>query len=86
MAAQHGRTCAYAICHSLLNQKAAITPVYANTCFSFVAESHAMHVASVHHYSEANKTMEPVKVTGGVSAAPSQEEVPLAFAWQMPFG
>lgn len=81
MAAQHGRTCAYAICHSLLNQKAAITPVYANTCFSFVAESHAMHVASVHHYSEANKTMEPVKVTGGVSAAPSQEEVPLAFAW-----
>jgi len=40
-----------------------------------------MHVASVHHYSEANKTMEPVKGAGGVSAAPSRDEVPLAFAW-----
>jgi len=47
----------------------------------FVAQTHAMHVASVHHYSEANKTMEPVKGAGGVSAAPSRDEVPLAFAW-----
>ena len=81
MAAQHGRTCAYAICNSLLEQEAATTPVYANTCFSFVADSQAMHVASVHQYSEANKTMEPVNGAGGVSATPSPDEVPLAFAW-----
>jgi len=81
MAAQHGRTCAYAICDSLLNKNTSLSPVYANTCFSFVSESHAMHVASVHHYSEENKTMESVKGAGGVSTTPSPEEAPLAVAW-----
>lgn len=81
MAAQHGRTCAYAICESILGGSGAVSPLYANTCFSFVSDTHAMHVASVHHYSEANKTMEPVKGAGGVSTAPSQEEALIAFAW-----
>lgn len=81
MAAQHGRTCAYAICSDLLSGDNTIAPVYANTCFSFVSANQAMHVASVHHYVQANRTMEPVAGAGGVSSAPSREEVPLAFAW-----
>ena len=81
MAAQHGRTCAYAICSDLLGNDKAELPIYANTCFSFVSASQAMHVASVHRYAQASRTMEPVAGAGGVSTAPSQEEVPLAFAW-----
>jgi hypothetical protein len=40
-----------------------------------------VHIASVHAYDRAQKTMLIVPGSGGLSAAPSAEETPFAEAW-----
>jgi hypothetical protein len=50
------------------------TPVVMNTCYSFVDAKNVIHVASVHQYDEATKTVQPVKGAGGVSAARNELE------------
>ena len=54
--------------------------VFANTCYSYVSDASAMHVANVYRYDAAKKIMASAE-GGGVSAAPSVEEGEYAKAW-----
>jgi len=66
MANQHGKAAAAAIVE-LMNGRPAVPPVMANTCYSYVDDRNAIHVASVHQWDAAKKTMLPVAGSGGVS-------------------
>src|SRR5690606_11714342 len=57
MANQHGKTCAAAVVSLLTGQQPPQNPLYANTCYSFVTAKDVVHVASVHRYDAAQKTM-----------------------------
>ena len=56
-------------------------PIYTNTCYSFVSAEDAVHVASVHRYDAAQKTMLTVPGSGGVSTAANELEGGYALAW-----
>jgi sulfide dehydrogenase [flavocytochrome c] flavoprotein subunit len=56
-------------------------PMMINTCYSFVDAKNVIHVTSVHRYSEAEKTMVPVKGAGGLSDAPNVLEGTYAWGW-----
>jgi len=66
MANQHGKAAAAAIVE-LLQGRAPPPPVMTNTCYSYVDDSHAVHVASVHRWDAEKKTMLAVPGAGGVS-------------------
>ena len=55
-------------------------PVFANTCYSFVSDKEAMHVATVYRY-DANKKIMMAAEGGGVSLKPSEQEGQYAQAW-----
>jgi sulfide dehydrogenase [flavocytochrome c] flavoprotein chain len=80
MANQHGKTAAAAILE-LMNGRQPQPPVMANTCYSFLDDRNGVHVASVHQWDAAKKTIEPVKGAGGVSSGPSEMEGQYAHAW-----
>ena len=81
MANQHGKLAAAAILNMLSGQEPSQTPVVMNTCYSFVDAKQAIHVASVHQYDAATKTVQPVKGAGGVSVARSELEGKAALGW-----
>ena len=55
-------------------------PVFANTCYSYVDDKQAMHVANVYRYDETKKIMVSAE-GGGVSMHPSELEGQYASAW-----
>ena len=67
MANQHGKAAAAAIV-DLLAGRTPTPPVMTNTCYSFVDDRQAIHVASVHRYVAEKRTLEPVAGAGGVSS------------------
>ncbi len=81
MANQHGKTCAAAVIALLTGKPVNTQPLYNNTCYSFVSDADVVHVASVHRYDEAQKTMVTVAGSGGVSPAASELEGQYAMAW-----
>lgn len=81
MANQHGKTCAAAVAALLLGHDVNQAPIYSNTCYSFVGPQDAMHVASVHRYSQEERTMLPVKGAGGVSESATAREGRMALDW-----
>ena len=56
-------------------------PMLTNTCYSFVDATKVIHVASVHEYVAAEKTFKTVAGSGGVSAAPNEQEGKYAWNW-----
>jgi len=56
-------------------------PIYNNTCYSFVSDEDAVHVASVHTYDPKTKTMVTVAGSGGLSKAANELEGRFALAW-----
>jgi sulfite dehydrogenase len=52
-----------------------------NTCYSFVDDKSAIHVASVHQYNKEKKVVEPVQGAGGLSKDASESEGEYAFSW-----
>ena len=56
-------------------------PMMMNTCYSFVDAKNVIHVASVHQYSAAEKSMVVVKGSGGLSDKPSEAEGVYAWGW-----
>jgi hypothetical protein len=56
-------------------------PVDNNTCYSFVSDQEVVHVASVHRYDAAQKTMVTVAGSGGLSTAANELEGLYAMAW-----
>jgi len=81
MANQHAKVAAAAIINLLKGEAVNPTPVVMNTCYSFVTQRDVIHVASVHQYDAADKTVKPVPGSGGVSAAANQLEGRYALSW-----
>ena len=81
MANQHGKTCAAAVVALLTGKQPNALPIYTNTCYSFVSADEAVHVASVHRYDAAQKTMLTVPGSGGVSSAANELEGGYAMGW-----
>lgn len=81
MANAHGKVAAAAVVAQLMGLEVNQQPVLTNTCYSFVADNSVIHVASVHEYVAADKTLKPVPNSGGVSAAPSELEARYALSW-----
>jgi sulfide dehydrogenase [flavocytochrome c] flavoprotein chain len=80
MATSQARVCASAIVAAFSQIDPDPVPVFANTCYSFVSDSMAMHVAHVYRYDVARKIMLPAE-GGGVSDAPSELEGNYAYDW-----
>ncbi|MGB3067594.1 MAG: FAD/NAD(P)-binding oxidoreductase [Ottowia sp.] len=81
MANQHGKVAAAAIVALMSGRAPNPLPLYNNTCYSFVSDADVVHVASVHRYDEAQKTMVTVQGSGGVSTGASELEGHYAMAW-----
>jgi sulfite dehydrogenase len=80
LANQHAKVAAAAIIQLLKGEPINPTPVMANTCYSFVTISEAIHVCSVHQYDVAEKTFK-VMPGGGLSSAANALEGRYAFSW-----
>ncbi len=80
MANQHGKAAAAAIVE-IMNGRTPSPVTMANTCYSFVDQTNVVHVASVHQFDAATKTMQPVKGAGGLSTAPTELEGRYAYQW-----
>jgi hypothetical protein len=81
MANQHANACAAAVVALIKGQPVNSRPMLMNTCYSFVDAKNVMHVASVHEYDPAQKTMVPVKGSVGVSDKASELEGTYAWGW-----
>jgi sulfide dehydrogenase [flavocytochrome c] flavoprotein chain len=81
MANQHAKVCAAAIVDAFQGRDMAGSPVINNTCYSFVSATEAIHVASVHAYDAAARTLKVVPGAGGLSINASAHEGQVAFDW-----
>ena len=81
MANNHAKLAAAAIIELMNGREPDPQPVIANTCYSYVSDREVIHVASVHRYDPAHKTMVVVPGTAGVSPARSELEGAYAQAW-----
>ena len=81
MANQHAKVCAAAVISLIKGQPVNPAPMLMNTCYSFVDAKNVVHVASVHAYNSAEKTMTVVKGSGGLSPGPSELEGAYAWGW-----
>ncbi len=80
MATSQARVCASAIVELMQGRLPDSEPVFANTCYSFVDNKRAIHVANVYRYDAGKKIMVSAD-GGGVSAKPSEQEGQYANAW-----
>jgi len=80
MATNQAKICANAIVQLMAGAEPDPAPVFANTCYSYVTDKSAMHVANVYRYDPVKKIMVSAE-GGGVSAAPSEQEGLYAGAW-----
>jgi len=80
MATSQAKVCAAAIIDLQTGNAPNPLPVFANTCYSFVDNQQAMHVANVYRYDPAKKSMVSAE-GGGVSAKASVQEGEYAQAW-----
>ncbi len=80
MATSQARVCANAIVALMSGNAPDPTPVFANTCYSYVNDKQAMHVANVYRYDAGKKIMVSAD-GGGVSTSPSEQEGQYASAW-----
>jgi sulfite dehydrogenase len=80
MANQHAKVCAAAVVALLTGGEVNPMPVIANTCYTYVDDREVAHIASVHRYDAARRTMSVVAGSGGLSAANLEESL-YAEAW-----
>lgn len=80
MANAQAKVCAAAVVALLAEQQPEQQPVFSNTCYSFVDNKQAMHVAAVYRYNNEHKSM-VVMPGGGVSAQATKLEGDYANAW-----
>jgi NADPH-dependent 2,4-dienoyl-CoA reductase/sulfur reductase-like enzyme len=81
MANQQAKVCAAAIVALTAGDPVDSAPVAANTCYSFMSDTLAAHVTSVHRYDAQQKTFLPVESAGGVSTASNTLEATYGRAW-----
>jgi len=80
MANQHAKVCAGAVVDLLSGRAPNPAPMLTNTCYSFVSDREAIHVASVHAWDAAKKTLLVVPGSGGVSGAGPANALEAAYA------
>ena len=80
LASNQARVCASAIVELMSKRLPDPAPLFANTCYSFVNDKEAMHVATVYRY-DANKKIMIAADGGGVSVKPTALEGQYAQAW-----
>jgi len=80
MANSQAKVCAAAIIALLAEQAVEYEPVFSNTCYSFIDDKQAIHVAAVYRYNSEQKQMIPM-AGGGVSQQASVLEGDYANAW-----
>lgn len=80
MASNQAKVCASAIVQLMSGNLPDAAPVFANTCYSFINDHAAMHVANVYRY-DAGKKMMVSAEGGGVSISPNEKEAGYAHAW-----
>ncbi len=80
MASNQAKVCASAIVQLMSGNMPDAAPVFANTCYSFINDHAAMHVANVYRY-DAGKKMMVSAEGGGVSISPNEKEGGYAHAW-----
>jgi len=81
MANNHGKLAAAAIIELMNGRQPDPLPVIANTCYSYVSDTEAIHVASVHRYDPEKKTLVVVPGTSGVSPRRNTLEGLYAWGW-----
>lgn len=81
MANQHAKVCAAAVLDLLQGAEPNRQPLLNNACYSFVSDTEAMHVSSVHAYHADKKTLLPVAGAGGLSSAAGALEGRYALDW-----
>jgi NADH dehydrogenase FAD-containing subunit len=81
MANQHAKVAAAAVIALIKNQPVNTQPMMINTCYSFIDDKNVVHVASVHAYDPAQKTMAVVKGAAGLSDKANELEGSYAMAW-----
>lgn len=81
MANNQAKVAAAAILRQLGGQSPIATPMLTNTCYSFITDKDVVHVASVHQYDVAKKTMLAVPGSGGLSPAMNELEGRFALSW-----
>lgn len=81
MANAQGKACAAAVVALIRGEAPNPSPTLLNTCYSFVSERLAVHVASVHKYDLAERTMKAVPGAGGLSAAMNELEARYGYDW-----
>jgi sulfide dehydrogenase [flavocytochrome c] flavoprotein subunit len=80
MANAQAKVCAAAITSLLNGEQPEQEPVFNNTCYSFVSNNEAIHVAAVYRYNAKNQQMETMPGSG-VSAKSSTLEGTYADIW-----
>ena len=80
MATNQAKVCASAIVQLMSGNLPDAAPVFANTCYSFINDIAAMHVANVYRY-DAGKKMMVSAEGGGVSIRPNEKEAGFAHSW-----
>lgn len=80
IATSEAKVCAAAIIAELSGGVVDPQPVFANTCYSYVDDKQAMHVANVYRYDAKERDMHGAP-GGGTSAAPSTLEGSQADVW-----
>lgn len=81
MANNHGKVVADAVTALIQGREVNPDPIIANTCYSFVSDTDAVHVASIHKYDKVQKTLVPVPGAGGLSTQANSVEGQYAKAW-----
>lgn len=81
MANQHAKVCAAAVVDLLSGRAPFAAPTLTNTCYSYVSDKEVIHVASVHAYDAAKKTLLVVPGSGGLSRDASELEGTYAHSW-----
>jgi sulfite dehydrogenase len=81
MANQHAKVCAAGVVALMTGQPVNQTPMMTNTCYSYVSDKDAVHVASVHAYDAKDQTLKAVPGSGGLSTAASELEGMYAMVW-----
>jgi len=81
MANNHAKIAAAAIIGALDGRGSGPDPKIINTCYSFVSQTEAIRVSSVHQWDADQGTLIAVKGSGGVSPARSEAEGTFAWHW-----
>lgn len=81
MANNHAKVAADAVIALIQGREPSPVPIIANTCYSFVSDTDAVHVASVHKWDAGQKTLVPVQGAGGLSPAANPLEGQYARSW-----